>query len=72
MSLAAQEGLIFLDLHGNNLGGELGAFANALSGNGSSRLMHVDLSNNRFEGPIPEAFAESGILSTDAMVLLGG
>ena len=58
--------------HINNLGGELTVFASALASSGSRRLMHLDLSKNRLEGPIPGSLANSSILDSDSMVLLNG
>lgn len=70
-SLGEQPSLVHLDLRGNVLGGELGPFADALAG-GSDRLVYLDLSDNYFEGPIPESFQDANVLNSAANVLLDG
>ncbi|KAI8473729.1 MAG: hypothetical protein J3K34DRAFT_409790 [Monoraphidium minutum] len=70
--IAALPSAIFIDAHLNQLGGELGPFADSLVSGGSRRLMHLDLSDNRFEGPIPPAFASTSILNSSSLVMLNG
>jgi len=70
-SLGSQPSLIHLDARANVLGGELGDFAKALA-DGSQRLVYLDLSDNYFEGPIPDAFQDSSVLNSIATVMLSG
>ena len=39
---------------------------------GSDRLVYLDLSDNYFEGPIPESFQDANVLNSAANVLLDG
>ncbi|GBF99546.1 hypothetical protein Rsub_12352 [Raphidocelis subcapitata] len=71
-SLAKLPTLVYLDARNNSFGGDLTPLAQALAANGSAPLMHLDLSANKFEGEIPQAFAEAPMFTTPGMVLLNG
>jgi hypothetical protein len=70
-SLGALPSLVHVNLRSNVLGGELKPFAQSLM-DGSERIVYLDLSDNYFEGPIPQEFEQTNILNTASNVVLNG
>ena len=71
-ALASLPSLIYMSTSGNTLNGDLTPFADALASNGSSTVVHLDLSSNRFEGTIPASFGDSPIFNVTDPVMLNG
>jgi len=69
-ALAALPSLVFLDVHSNQLGGDLSPYASTLVSNGSVRLIYSDLSANQFQGGVPKDFARAPVFASSLPVNL--